>query len=122
MKEFKGAGSIGMISSKLTLEAPIIKDKTSFIVSGRRTYIDLLARPIIKASFRQDGGEGVAGYYFYDMNAKVNHKFSEKDRLYLSFYSGRDKFYLNAEDNYDGDIYKQEVGFGWGKYYFCPTL
>lgn len=114
LKEFKGAGSIGMVASKLTLEGPIWKDRTSFIVSARRTYIDILARPLIKASFRANGSEGVTGYYFYDMNAKVNHKFSEKDRLYLSFYSGRDQFYLNLEENFDEDIYKQEVGFGWG--------
>ncbi|MCB0703957.1 MAG: TonB-dependent receptor [Saprospiraceae bacterium] len=114
MKEFKGSGSIGVIASKLTLEGPIIKDKTAFIVSARRTYIDILARPIIKAGFNSNGGSGVAGYYFYDMNAKVNHKFSEKDRLYLSFYSGRDKFYLQSEDKFQQDTYLQEVGFGWG--------
>ncbi|MBR9919979.1 MAG: TonB-dependent receptor [Bacteroidetes bacterium] len=114
LKEFKGSGSIGMVASKLTLEGPIITDKTSFIVSGRRTYIDLLARPLIKRGFESGGGEGVAGYYFYDMNAKVNHKFSDKDRLYLSFYSGRDKFYLESEERFGSDRYKQELGFGWG--------
>ncbi|MEM1220645.1 MAG: TonB-dependent receptor plug domain-containing protein, partial [Bacteroidota bacterium] len=114
MKEFKGSGSIGMVSSKLTLEGPIWKDRTSFIVSARRTYIDVLARPLIRAGFRSDGVDGVTGYYFYDMNAKVNHKFTEKDRLYLSFYSGRDKFYLTTEEAFDDDVYKQDIGFGWG--------
>ncbi len=114
MKKFKGAGSIGLISSKLTLEGPIIKDKTSFIVSARRTYIDVLARPLIQSAFSQDGGEGNAGYFFYDMNAKVNHKFSDKDRLFLSFYSGRDKFYFDATERFEEDVNKQSFGFGWG--------
>ncbi len=114
MKKFKGAGSIGLISSKLTLEGPIISDKTSFIVSARRTYIDVLARPIIQNAFSQDGGEGNAGYFFYDLNAKVNHKFSDKDRLFLSFYSGRDKFYFDLTEKFDEDVYKQSIGFGWG--------
>ena len=96
MKEFHGEGSVGLISSKLTLEGPIKKDKTSFLISGRRTYIDLLARPVIRAA-----GEGlVAGYYFYDLNAKVNHKFSDKDRLYVSAYQGDDKAYSNYEDTW----------------------
>ena len=113
-KKFKGAGSIGLVASKFTLEGPIFKDKTSFIVSARRTYIDVLARPLIKAGFKSNGNEGVAGYYFYDLNAKVNHKISEKDRLYLSFYSGRDKFYVDLTENSGEDKYKQKIDLGWG--------
>lgn len=114
MKKVKGSGSIGLISSKITLEGPIIKDKTSFLVSARRTYIDVLARPLIKQAFSQDGGSGQAGYFFYDLNAKVNHKFSDKDRLFFSFYSGRDKFYFDLTEKVEEDIYKQDIGFGWG--------
>lgn len=105
-KEFHGEGSIGLIASKLTLEGPIIKDKTSFIISGRRTYADLLARPFIKKN--ADGNVG--GYYFYDVNAKVNHKFNNKHRLYLSSYLGQDVFYLDVKD---GD-FNLESGFDWG--------
>ncbi|MCB0644948.1 MAG: TonB-dependent receptor, partial [Phaeodactylibacter sp.] len=76
--------------------------------------IDILARPLIKRGFESGGGSGVAGYFFYDVNAKINHKFSEKDRLYLSFYSGRDKFYFDVEERYGEDRYKQEIGLGWG--------
>ena len=116
--EFHGEGSIGLVASRLTLEGPIQKGKSSFIVSGRRTYIDLLARPFIKKAFEQDGGSGKTGYYFYDVNAKVNHRFSEKDRVYLSFYTGRDKFYLDLteRDNYNGSDYAYTVnsGLGWG--------
>ncbi|MFZ4476793.1 MAG: TonB-dependent receptor [Saprospiraceae bacterium] len=116
--EFHGEGAIGIVASKLTLEGPIQKGKSSFLVSGRRTYIDILARPLIKKQFEQDGGEGVTGYYFYDLNAKVNHRFSDKDRVYLSFYTGKDKFYLDftEQDQYDQERYEYGVdaGLGWG--------
>jgi len=122
MKEFHGEGSISLIASKLTLEGPIIKDKTSFIVSGRRTYLDLLARPVIRYVNKQNNTNGSAGYYFYDLNAKINHKFSEKDRLYLSLYNGRDKgsFWDEYNGNYSSDDYssdyssRTDVGLGWG--------
>ena len=108
MKKFQGEGSIGLISSKLTLEGPIVKDKTSFLVSARRTYIDILARPFIamannngKNSNSQNSITG--GYYFYDVNAKINHKFSDKNRLYFSHYMGKDRAYLNTTDNWSTD-------------------
>ena len=85
MKEFKGDATLGLISSKLTLEGPIIKDRTSFIVSGRRTYADLLAGPFMPASTDLT-------LYFYDLNAKINHKISKNDRVYLSAYMGNDVF------------------------------
>ena len=93
-KKFKGEGSVGIISSKLTLEGPVVNDKTSFLISGRRTYIDILTQPFIKYEASQQGYDKLSGgYYFYDLNAKVNHKFSDKSRLYLSSYFGRDKAY-----------------------------
>ncbi|MCK4745653.1 MAG: TonB-dependent receptor plug domain-containing protein, partial [Bacteroidales bacterium] len=118
MKEFKAAGSVGLIASKLTLEGPIIRNKTSFIVSARRTYLDVLARPIIRAINKQNGMEGLSGYYFYDVNAKINHKFSERDRLYLSMYHGRDRLFINEEEKWisDDTSYqrKSESGLFWG--------
>ncbi len=120
MKEFHGEGSIGNISSKLTFEGPIIKDKTSFIVSARRTYIDVLAAPIIKAvnnSFG-DGSNLRAGYYFYDANAKINHKYSDKDRLFVSFYGGRDKAYTKNSSTYilndTTNVDKSNFSLLWG--------
>ncbi len=119
-KEWHGTASIGLIASKLTLEGPLIKDKTSLIVSARRTYIDAIARPIIKKSFESPDGssEGIAGYFFYDVNAKINHKFSDKDRLYLSLYTGRDRFYFREKykDTFeDGNSTSTtSVGLGWG--------
>lgn len=118
MKEIHGAASIGLIASKLTLEGPIVRDKTSFIVSGRRTYYDILARPVIRQINKQNGEEGMTGYYFYDLNAKINHKFSEKDRIYLSAYHGRDRLYIENEEQWiDNDTsYKarSDAGLFWG--------
>ena len=114
-QEFHGDVSIGLVGSKLTLEGPINKGKTSFLVSGRRTYIDVLAKPFIKQSFSDNGSDGDAGYYFYDLNAKINHTFSQKDRIYLSVYGGNDKFYFeqtDAERNENRDF--TENGLGWG--------
>ncbi len=118
MKEFHGAGSIGLIASKLTLEGPIVKDKTSFILSARRTYLDVLARPVIRAVNKQNGIDGLSGYYFYDLNAKINHKFSDKDRIFLSMYHGRDRLFIKEEEKWiDNDTSYQrtsESGLYWG--------
>ncbi len=100
MKELHAEGSIGVVSSKLTIEGPIVKDKTSFIVSGRRTYLDLLARPLIKLSQRNNEEQIDGGYYFWDFNAKVNHKFSESSRLFASGYFGQDRFFASIEDRF----------------------
>ncbi|MCB9335519.1 MAG: TonB-dependent receptor [Flavobacteriales bacterium] len=85
-KKLSAAGGVGLISSKLTIEAPIIKDKSSFIISGRRTYADLF----LKLSNNED--QKNTQLYFYDLNLKANYQFSEKDRLFLSGYFGRDNF------------------------------
>ncbi|MCH7400910.1 TonB-dependent receptor domain-containing protein [Belliella kenyensis] len=117
MKEFKGEGSIGLIASKITLEGPIVKDKTSFIISARRTYLDILARPIIAAA---TSGNETVGYYFYDLNGKVNHIVNDKNRIYLSVYSGDDKAYARYKNFYvNNDIrsdYEDEFGLKWGNF------
>lgn len=116
-QKITGKGSIGLISSKFTIEGPIKNENTSFILSARRTYIDLLTRPIVKAS---SGGDVVAGYFFEDFNAKINHRFSRKDRLYLSFYGGKDKFYFRdryASIQINDDVVEEsedEGGLKWG--------
>ena len=84
-------GGIGLIASRLSVQGPLKKDKASFIVSARRTYIDALVKPFIKSTSQFHG----SGYYFYDLNAKVNYIFSENDRVYLSGYFGRDVFAFN---------------------------
>src|SRR5688572_19619115 len=87
MNEVHGEASVGLIAAKATVEGPIKKDVSSFIVSARRTYIDALARPFMNKE------TGVFGYYFYDLNGKFNYKLSQRDRLYFSTYTGYDKFY-----------------------------
>lgn len=93
--KFQAEGGIGLIASRFSIQGPIIKNKASFIVSARRTYIDALTKPFIKKSSKFYG----SGYYFYDLNAKVNYRFSEKDRIYLSGYFGRDVFSFNNSEN-----------------------
>src|SRR5690606_2936413 len=88
MKNLEAEGGIGLIASRLSVQGPIKKDKASFIVSARRTYIDMLIKPFLGKSSSFQG----SGYYFYDLNAKINYKISDKDRLYLSGYFGRDVF------------------------------
>lgn len=87
-------GGIGLISSRLTVQGPIKKDTSSFIVSARRTYVDLLIKPFVKKTSDFKG----TGYYFYDLNTKVNYRLSDKDRVFLSGYFGRDIFSMNNKD------------------------
>jgi hypothetical protein len=110
MQKFHGEGAIGLVASRLTLEGPIKKDTASFIFSARRTYIDILARPLIKA--QADGL--TAGYYFYDLNGKLNWKVGARDRLYLSGYTGYDEFYADSKDEYDDGYSQQNFALGWG--------
>lgn len=86
MKKFSGSGGIGAVSSRLTLEAPIIKDKSSFMISGRRSYADLFLIFSRNEAMRKNKA------YFYDVNAKFNYQFSDKDRLFISGYFGNDVF------------------------------
>lgn len=93
-KRLQGDGGVGLIASRFTLQGPIVKDKVSFIVSGRRTYADVLARPFInpESPFRN------SGYFFYDLNGKLNWTISDKDRVFISGYFGRDVFtFSNTE-------------------------
>ncbi len=110
------SGSVGLISSKLIVDGPIKSDKTTFLISGRRTYLDLLSRPI---SYLASEGAGSAGYYFYDFNFKINHRFSNKDRIYLSAYTGKDNANSKFKESYDngqGTTYTNETAAGleWG--------
>ncbi len=94
-------GGIGLIASRLSIQGPIKKDKASYMISARRTYVDVLVKPFISKSSAFYG----SGYYFYDLNAKVNYRFSEKDRLYLSGYFGRDVFnFNNAKRSFKSNI------------------
>jgi hypothetical protein len=85
-KNFSATGGIGTISSRLTLEGPVIKEKTSFIIAGRRTYADIFL-PLAKNKDIRDNQ-----LYFYDLNAKLNHIINDNNRIFLSGYFGRDVF------------------------------
>ncbi len=91
LNEWEGDGSVGLISSKLTLSGPIKKGRTSLLVSGRRTYADLIAGPLLKRT-AGPGTETDLGLYFYDLNAKLQHKINDRHRVFLSFYNGSDLF------------------------------
>jgi hypothetical protein len=97
-KQFKVKGGLGLISSRLTFEGPIVKDKGSFIVSARRTYIDVLMKSFIPKSSPFSG----SGYYFYDFNLKANYRLGKNDKLFLSGYYGKDQFiYGNKKDDFN---------------------
>jgi len=91
-QKYEVDGGIGLISSRLTVQGPIKKDKCSFLVSGRRTYIDVVAKPFVRKSspFKN------SGYFFYDLNAKANYILSDKDRIFISSYFGRDVFSMKS--------------------------
>ena len=116
-KKFKGTATIGLISSKITLEGPVKNENTTFLVSARRTYIDLLAQPFIRIATH---GKSSSGYYFYDLNAKINHKFSNKDRLFASGFFGRDRAYSTYKDSYTNPANNEHhdikiiYGLNWG--------
>lgn len=105
-KKLSGAGGLGLIASRLTLEGPIQPEKSSFMISGRRTYVDLFTRLYNRANTGNPDFDPVPDYYFYDLNTKVNFQLGEKDRLMLSGYFGRDVFGFD-DDNFNFD-------FDWG--------
>ncbi len=96
-KKLAVSGGVGLISSRLTIEGPIVKDRGSFIISGRRTYADLFLK-LSKNEALQN-----STLYFYDFNAKANYRLGDKDRVFLSGYFGRDN--LGFSDQF---------GFDWG--------
>lgn len=96
-KKYEATGGIGTIFSRLSLEGPIVKEKGSFIVSGRRSYIDILARPFV--DILKDGG----ALNFYDLTTKANYKINDRNHIYLSGYFGRDNFFFDDQQ-----------GFSWG--------
>ncbi|WP_340152389.1 TonB-dependent receptor [uncultured Marivirga sp.] len=96
-QKLQASGGIGSISSRLTAEIPVVKDKSSLLLSGRRTYADIFL------NFHPDKDVSTSTLYFYDFNTKFNYRFSDKDKIFVSGYFGRDKLGL-------GDLF----GFDWG--------
>lgn len=105
-QKFAGEGGLGIISSRLTLEGPLVKDKASFLISGRRTYLDALTRPLMP-------DDSYGGYFFYDLNTKLNYDIDPNNRIFASSYMGRDKFFFRDEyrtSEFEDDM---EVGLFW---------
>lgn len=92
-EKFQVNGGVGLISSRLMIEGPIKKEKSGFMIAGRRTYIDAVARPFLPVEQRNNG------YYFYDLNAKFHIYLGQKDKLYFSGYFGRDIFNFRSPTN-----------------------
>ncbi|MBQ3655890.1 MAG: TonB-dependent receptor [Bacteroidales bacterium] len=101
MKKIHGSFAVGLLTSRINLEGPIVKDKTSFSVSARTTYFSAVTKPFMSEDSK-------FGYWFYDLNLKVNHKFSDKDRLFFSLYSGLDKY----KDDYKDDEFEISIPYG----------
>ncbi len=111
VKKTAGTASVGLVGARLTIEGPLLKDRSSYMVSVRRTYLDLLARRLQEPGARY-------GYYFYDFNAKFNYVATGRDRFYVSVYGGRDRLYSGAEQLFSYAEYDQRetehMGIGWG--------
>lgn len=104
MKKFQFDGGIGLIFSRLTIQGPIKKERCSFIISARRTYIDALIQPFLKKTSPLKGTK----FYFYDLNAKINVVINDKHRLFLGAYYGRDKYGFKSSSG------STNVYFKWG--------
>lgn len=125
-RELHGNFSVGLISAKFNLEGPLVKERTTFSLSFRRTYAELFIIPAImwlndmtseetQSPTVAQNAKFDAGYWFYDLNAKVTHKFNDKSRLYASFFAGDDKIHgkVHTVTSLDEDI---NLGFAnkWG--------
>lgn len=120
-EKIKGDVSVGLISAKVNLEGPIVKDKTTFSLSARRTYLDLITAPLIKYENNQNNDENVDfGYHFSDVNMKIQHKFNYKSKLTASLYWGEDKYNFSIKDNSTNNAGNSKAKVKWGN--FITTL
>ena len=103
-QQWHGKGSVGLIATNLALEGPLVKEKLSVSIAGRRTYYDLIRRPISKyVDFLNNG----LNYYFYDLNARLDYRLSDRNRFTLSGYTGQDQFQYANHKSFSNCI-------GWG--------
>lgn len=122
MKEYHGSASLGLISGNLNLEGPIIKDRTSFNIALRRTWLDVLTAPAVAIAngiTKKDGSRLRARYAFHDLNLKVNHIFNDRSRMYFSLYNGNDVLKGGSTDfpdeGYEGNFnYDTDLSLRWG--------
>lgn len=122
MKEYHGSATLGLISGNLNLEGPIIKDRTSFNIALRRTWLDVLSAPAVAIAngiTKKDGSRMRARYAFHDLNLKVNHIFNDRSRMYFSLYNGNDVLKGGSTDfpdeSYEGNFnYDTDLSLRWG--------
>jgi hypothetical protein len=108
-EKLHGNISLGIIASKISLDGPLINNKSTFYITVRRTYIDLLSRPFTKML-----SDNETGYYFQDYTLKTNYRFNNRNQLFLSFYGGNDKATLKFKDKTEEIVTKQKNVLGWG--------
>ena len=115
-REYHGSASVSNLAAKFQVEGPIIKGKTTFNVSARRTYYDALSQPllVLYQKIAKMNDQATGGYYFYDVNAKLTHTFSNRDKLYGSFYMGDDKVYARIKVKEDDLKTNMNLGWRWG--------
>jgi hypothetical protein len=114
MNAIHGEAAVALIMSRFSLEGPIKKNKTSFVIGGRRSYIDILAQPFVKKAAKADGIDVGFGAFLYDANVKINHIFSNKDRLFFSFFSSQDFLKFNVKEDYQNTSTEQKLRLGYG--------
>ena len=120
-KSLHGNASIGFISAKIGLEGPLRNENTTFSLSARRTYADFLLQPLVRhlaarSSTSEKGDYRLsAGYYFYDLNGKITHRFNDRSRLFASYYMGSDVLYTRIR-TLSSDVQEQYLNFDnrWG--------
>jgi len=96
-KEWEASAAINLLSGNVSLEGPLIKDKCSILLTGRKSFFESFLLPAVKKTFTEDNDASL-GFNFYDINAKINYAFSDKDRLLISYYQGRDNFESDFRD------------------------
>jgi hypothetical protein len=106
-KNFSATGGIGLIATRLTVEGPIQRGKSSFVISGRRTYFDVLTRQYNKIREGDKDFDPIPDYYFYDLNSHADFTVTDKDKLYVSGYYGNDVFGFQSKNGFNFD-------FTWG--------
>jgi len=108
-QKLQGEASIGLIGSRFTLEGPLAKGKTSFLLSGRASYLGLFLLPA-NLSYRKGKSDHFFDYWLYDVNAKINHKIDDKSQLFLSFYTGKDIYRAEEGD----ELNNSGFNLNWG--------
>lgn len=117
MNRYHGAFSIGTLTDKLHIEGPIVKGRTAFSLSARGTHTAFLKNLIID---KDENYTDKYNYYFFDLNAKINHKFNDRSRLFLGFYTGKDHFHFNSQEHFtqntteSGSHFEDKSRLNWG--------